>query len=119
MTVTTSITPDQRQLLLALLHEFIPGVQVWSNGSRVTGGWHLYSDLDLVVFAAPKQHAAVAALKEALDESDLPFLVDLMLWDDLSPRLQQALKQHHGIIQEAKGGANDDLRGENKNCVSY
>ncbi|MBF0174343.1 MAG: nucleotidyltransferase domain-containing protein, partial [Magnetococcales bacterium] len=99
--------------------EFIPGVQVWSNGSRVTGGWHLYSDLDLVVFAAPKQHAAVAALKEALDESDLPFLVDLMLWDDLSPRLQQALKQHHGIIQEAKGGANDDLRGENKNCVSY
>ncbi|WP_148307620.1 nucleotidyltransferase family protein [endosymbiont of unidentified scaly snail isolate Monju] len=36
-----------------------------------------WSDLDLVVFAGPAQKNVVAELREAFEENELPFRVDL------------------------------------------
>ncbi len=83
MTATLALTPAQKTLFLRLLQQYLPGVGVWVFGSRITGHARPSSDLDLVLFANPAQHPQVFALQEALEESDLPFRVDLLIWDEL------------------------------------
>ena len=46
---TLQLAPQHLQLLQALLHTHVPEAQVWAYGSRVTGGAHEGSDLDLVL----------------------------------------------------------------------
>ncbi len=83
MSKTLQMTDSERALLERLLREYLPSVRVWAYGSRVSGKARPNSDLDLVVFAGEGQRDAVAELRDALAESDLPFKVDLHIWDDL------------------------------------
>lgn len=83
---TLQLAPQHLQLLQALLHTHVPEAQVWAYGSRVTGGAHEGSDLDLVLRnPADLQHelANWFELKEALQDSQLPLLVELHLWSHL------------------------------------
>ena len=77
------VTAGERRTVLALLNRHLPNTTAWAYGSRVKWTSRPESDLDLVVFARPEQSAMVAELREAFDESDLPFSVDLFVWDDV------------------------------------
>ena len=79
--MTLALTPGQQNLLMQHLQQFLPEVGVWAFGSRVKGNARASSDLDLVLFASPTQRSQVFALQEALEESNLPFKVDLLIWD--------------------------------------
>lgn len=81
--MTLNITLNQRELLLQLLKQFLPDVGVWAFGSRVKDSARPSSDLDLVVFIEPSQRARVSVLQEALEESNLPFRIDLLIWDEI------------------------------------
>lgn len=94
------ITPEQRETLLALLGRFLPGVTVWAHGSRVQGKARRYSDLDLVAFVTPEQRTRAEELKEALEESDLPFPVDLLIWDELPERYRSNIEERYLVVQE-------------------
>ncbi|WP_297448095.1 nucleotidyltransferase domain-containing protein [Ferrovum sp.] len=59
------------------MSRFLPGIAVWAYGSRVKWTARPNSDLDLVVFSSSAQRPLVSELKEALDESNLLFIVDL------------------------------------------
>jgi predicted nucleotidyltransferase len=87
------ITPTQQILLLELLQQFLPGIPVWAFGSRVKGRARPSSDLDLVVFASQSQKPQVFALQEALEESSLPFKVDLLIWDDIPDSFKSNIQQ--------------------------
>lgn len=84
MTPVLDISPEQKTLLLQLLQQFLPGVGVLAFGSRIKGSARSTSDLDLVVFAKPSQRPQVFALQEALEDSNLPFKVDLLIWNEIS-----------------------------------
>ena len=99
MIAPLEITPEQRKTLLALLHEFLPGVIVWAYGSRVKGTARPYSDLDLVAFASPEQQRQVSDLKEAMEESNLPFLVDLHVWDEVPERFMEIIQRDYVVVQ--------------------
>ena len=102
MTAAIDITAGQRKTLLALLRRYIPGVAVWAYGSRVKWTARPNSDLDLVAFTTPEQQPLVSELKEALAESDLPFLVDLHVWDDVPERFHEIIRKEYVVLQEAK-----------------
>lgn len=71
---------------------------VWAYGSRVTGGAHEGSDLDLVVRNLANLNSStpqLAALKEALTESNLPMLIDLHDWALLPEEFQQNIMQNY------------------------
>ena len=95
------ITPDQRKILLDLLNNYLPGVTVWAYGSRIKGTARPQSDLDLAVFASTEQKRAVAALKEALEESQLPFRVDLFVWDEIPAQFRDNIQQAHVVLVNA------------------
>jgi predicted nucleotidyltransferase len=81
-----ALQPQHLQKLKALLAQYTPEAQVWAYGSRVNGTAHEGSDLDLVL-RNPADLAQEAfgghALREALQASDLPILVDVHQWSQL------------------------------------
>ncbi len=107
MAITTEldISPAQYSELTYLLGHYLPGVQVWAFGSRTKGTARSHSDLDLVVFSDPTQHDALSALKEALEESALPFRVDLLVWDTIPESFRANIAQHYTVIREKNVGS--------------
>lgn len=93
-----SITSAQQKLLIEMLNNFLPNVQVWAFGSRVKGNSRPDSDLDLVVFSTPEQSAAVNALKDAFDESSLPFRVDVLVWNDISESFRNNISECYCVV---------------------
>ena len=52
-------------------------------------------------FTSPAQRPAVSALKDELAESDLPFLVDLHIWDEVPERFHEIIRKEYVVLQEA------------------
>jgi predicted nucleotidyltransferase len=89
-----------RDLLLSLIARHLPGTAVWAFGSRITGTSRPSSDLDLVVFSPPEASGDVDSLREAFDESDLPFRVDLLEWESLPENFRRVIAERHEILAE-------------------
>ena len=92
------ITADQRKTLLALLKRHLPNTTAWVYGSRVKWTSRLQSDLDLVVFTTPEQNRRVSDLREAFEESNLPFRVDLFVWDTVPEQFRKQIEAEHVVI---------------------
>lgn len=100
------ITAYQRELLLELIAQHLPNTEVWVHGSRVKWSARPSSDLDLVVFSKPDQNYQVSELREAFDQSNLPFRVDLLVWDSVPEQFRQEIKKDHVVIY------NDDVQAD-------
>jgi predicted nucleotidyltransferase len=80
------LTPDQLALVRGLLARHVPDRQVRAFGSRVKGRARRWSDLDLVAMGREAlPDLALAHLPADLEDSDLPFRVDLLEARDLPP----------------------------------
>ena len=98
MTPAIDITAEQRRKVLALLNRHLPDTTTWACGSRVKWTSRPESDLDLVVLARPEQSAQVAELREAFEESDLPFRVDLFVWDEVPGSFKKRIAGNHIVL---------------------
>ncbi len=92
------ITPAARQVVLDLVEKHLPNTEVWAYGSRVRGTSSPKSDLDLVALAKPDRTAAVADLREAFEESFLPFRVDLWVWDEVPASFREGIEANHVVL---------------------
>ena len=89
------------RLALDLANIHLPGVEIWAYGSRVRGNPRRYSDLDLVAFTNPGQRPLADNLRDALEESDLPIRVGLLLWDDLPETFHVQISKENAVLQRA------------------
>ena len=104
MTSAIDITAGQRRTILALLERHLPDTAVWACGSRVKGTSRPASDLDLVVFARPEQRGQVAELREAFEESNPPFPVDLFVWDEVPESFRTRIEAEHAELVNTTAG---------------
>ena len=102
MNTAIDLTAEQRRTVLALLNRYLPNTTVWAYGSRVKWTSQPASDLDLVAFAEPGQSARLAELREAFDESDLPFRVDLFVWDDVPEGFHARIEAEHVALTRSR-----------------
>ena len=107
---TIDITAKQRKTVLALLARYLPNATVWVYGSRAEWTSRPQSDLDLVVFATPEQNVRVGELREAFEDSNLPFRVDLFVWDAVPEQFRKHIKRDHVVLVE---GGNNNSGGRN------
>ena len=107
------LSPRHRETLEALLHEHLPGIEVWAYGSRVNGESHDGSDLDLVLRAPGLQEVPIGPLAdftEALHNSTLPFLVEARDWARLPERFHREIERGYVVVQKGVGsGKVDDV----------
>lgn len=86
------LTPEQLLLLRGILAARLPQREVRAFGSRVAGRAKPHSDLDLVVMGEESiPDLVLAELHADLDDSDLPFRVDIVLWPDVPPSLRESI----------------------------
>lgn len=104
MSSPIDLTPAQRSSILRLIGAHLPHTDVWAYGSRVRWTSQPASDLDLVAFAGPRQRRQVAALREAFEESGLPFRVDLLVWDEIPESFQEEIDAEHVALVEWTSG---------------
>jgi predicted nucleotidyltransferase len=99
MAGSVTITEEELRIVDAILTEHVPDAAVWAFGSRVTGRARPYSDLDLVIETdEPLRLAAIAALREAFTESELPWKVDLLDWSTISDDLRAEIRSQRVLL---------------------
>lgn len=90
-------------LLRKLLKIHVPDAEVWAYGSRVKGQSHAASDLDLVLrnptdLSRPQEY--FYDLKEALSDSEIPILVDVLDWSRLPESFHAVIEKLHVVVQQ-------------------
>ena|SRR5207248_7938383 len=97
------LSPDHKQTVFAILRTHLPqAVKAWVFGSRATGRARLYSDLDLAIDAGRRLTLDErASLTEAFCDSDLPYKVDVVDWQDLDARWRAAIAGERILLIDA------------------
>jgi predicted nucleotidyltransferase len=88
-----NLSADHRRIVLDILDTHLPAAAaVWAFGSRANGRARRYSDLDLAIDAGRRLTVdETAILREAFDESDLPYRVDIVDWQAISPEFRRLI----------------------------
>ena len=95
-----------REQIEALLREHVPGVEVWAYGSRVNGRSHEGSDLDLVLRGPDLKRidsGQLMDLTEALEESNVPIIVQTHDWARLPERFHREIERKYVVLVEKEG----------------
>jgi predicted nucleotidyltransferase len=94
--------PDEWvQVVVETMARYAPGAEVWAYGSRVTGGNHAGSDLDLVLRNPADLRAEqpnLGRLMQAFSDGDLPILVDVYDWARMPAAFQREIEQAHVVL---------------------
>lgn len=77
-----------------IVKQTVPNAQVWAYGSRINGTAHEGSDLDLVLVG----DGDIYALKEALQESNIPFLVDVVKFENLPESFKKEILKKYVVL---------------------
>ena len=84
-----ALTPKQFDIVKTILQDVS---EVWVFGSRVTGEYRETSDLDVCVrWGNGPCPAKLEQLKEAFEQSDLPFIVDVCDYHAVAPDFQDII----------------------------
>ncbi len=81
--------------LKRIFNNYCPRAQIWAYGSRVKNQAHSGSDLDLVVKSFNEENKQIGKLNEIIQNSNIPFLVDLKLWDHLPLSFQKEILKNY------------------------
>lgn len=100
------LAPHHLARLLDMLSRHVPTAQAWVFGSRVNGTAHEGSDLDLVLRNRQDINAPVEGwldLKEALQASSLPMLVEVHDWSHLPAAFHTEIERAYVVLREGDG----------------
>ena len=90
------ISPENWRIVRDILQRYVPDREVWAFGSRAKWTAKEFSDLDIAIIGdKPLSIALTADLREAFQESALPFKVDIVDWANITSSFRQ-------VIQAAK-----------------
>jgi predicted nucleotidyltransferase len=101
---TLDLPAKYLSMLLQALDAHVPDAEVWAYGSRVKGQAHDGSDLDLVLrnpvqLGRPQER--LYALRDALEESNLPILVEVLDWARLPEEFRREIRRSHVVVRAA------------------
>ena len=94
------IEPHEWAELSSILSARLPGRRVWAFGSRATGRLvKRFSDLDLLIEGESLSLREAALLDEDLDESRLPFKVDVVDLSAITPDFRARIEPEMVLVQ--------------------
>lgn len=100
LTQDLQLTPEQRRQVQTILKQHLPQVQAWVFGSRATGRARPFSDLDiLLTLPTTLSWDQRAQLRDAFENSDLPFKVDVVEADRLEgPTAERVRREMRPLV---------------------
>jgi len=98
----TNVSRKHLETIKRILAEHVGDCEVRAFGSRVIGTAKEHSDLDLVVVAGSKiKPRTKMLLREAFEESDLPFRVDVIDYNTVSDEFRAIIDAKYEILQKS------------------
>ncbi len=91
------VEPKHLEEIKRVLARTLPYKKVWAYGSRVKWTANERSDLDLAVFEATDTQIENA--KEAFNESNVPFIVQLMNWQNIPDDFKKNIEEKYFVLQ--------------------
>ncbi|MDR1578637.1 MAG: nucleotidyltransferase domain-containing protein [Deltaproteobacteria bacterium] len=93
------VTDAEKEIILKILATYAPKGEVWAFGSRQRGTHRKHSDLDLAVVGDGCQTLSViGSIKEAFEDSILPYRVDVLDYHTVSPSFQKIIDASYEVI---------------------
>ena len=112
MTPSIDIRADHLRIVQDVLHRHLPaGVKVWVFGSRASWATKDSSDLDLALDGEteiPRQ--SLSALEAAFEDSDLPYVVDVVDVKRINERFRRIVQQQRVPLPENGSSRSTDWR---------
>ena len=100
------VHPHDLEMVMGILARHIPDREVRVMGSRLTGRAKPFSDLDLVIMGdEPLSLCARGGLRDAFDDSSLPFAVDLAEWATASEAFRRVIAGQTRVLRPAAAAA--------------
>lgn len=81
--------------LIEIFMRYCPKAEIWAYGSRIKNDSHSGSDLDLAVKTFHDDTRSIGELRALINDSDVPFLVDLHAFDRLPESFQEEILKDH------------------------
>jgi len=92
------VKDEYLNMLLSIFEDYCPKAKIWAYGSILGGDAHSGSDLDLVVKDFGDKNCSLSELKNLFSESDMPFLIDIVVFDDLPKSFQDEILKNYLVI---------------------
>lgn len=100
MLLTVQLSDAERDQVKQILTKYLPQAQFWMFGSRVSNTARQYSDLDVAIIdEKPIDLAMLSALEEDFANSSLPFKVDLIDWQRISPEFRVRIESNYILLE--------------------
>ena len=99
------LSPRHLSMLREILSRHAANADAWAYGSRVNGNAHEGSDLDIVLRNPVHPEAEIGnftEILEAMQDSDLPMLVDVHDWSRLPAEFRRNIENSHVVIQQGR-----------------
>jgi predicted nucleotidyltransferase len=94
------VAPAHLELVRQILARHVPDCEIRVFGSRVNTTARPFSDLDIALVGRRKiDRRKMNRLREAFEESELPFRVDVLDWNAISPEFQAVIHKQHEVLQ--------------------
>ena len=95
-----ALSDDEWIIVRNILQTYLKDHAVWAFGSRARHTHHPYSDLDIVIIGDQAlTFATMGDLRQAFQESALPWKVDLVDWHDIGIDFKQIIDAHKIRLQ--------------------
>ena len=86
------LKPEHRKIVCEIFATHLPEREIYLFGSRANDTAKPFSDLDLVIMGdEPLPVTTMRILRDAFDDSDLPFQVDLVEWAGTSEEFRKVI----------------------------
>ena len=94
------VTPEQHAIIVGILSDYNNKYSFYYYGSRVKGSFNKTSDLDILIKGDKKMPlSTLIQLKEKMDESRLPFIVNFTDYNDIDESFYNLIKEDLVLIK--------------------
>lgn len=92
------VKPEYLKILETIFQNYCPKAEIWAYGSRLNGDSHDGSDLDLVVKSFNEDKKYLFELKELINDSNIPFIVDIHEYENFPQSFQEEILKNYVVI---------------------
>lgn len=95
------ISPENWRIVRDILQRYVPDREVWAFGSRAKWTAKEFSDLDIAIIGEePMSISLMADMREAFQESALPFKIDIVDWAAITPSFRKVAQSGKVLLQK-------------------
>ncbi|MFH1644210.1 MAG: nucleotidyltransferase domain-containing protein [bacterium] len=86
------VKKEYKEKLIKLINKYLPEAKIYLFGSRATGEYSQYSDIDIALDAGEKiEKEKIASIRLSIDDLNIPLDIDIIDFNSISPTMKSRI----------------------------